>query len=168
MYSIGINDNLIEDYRNVVTNAILLDETIVKILSDDKLDLESADELLWVHLIPQQYVPYTITETGSYITYDIDENVVIPHNGTRSTYTELTLYFWIFTHKQDALYKGRLRNDILNRELKLLFNDNRNIGIAKNHLLYSKVYSSGNYDYMGRHMAFKITDWADEVRYGKK
>jgi len=99
---------------------------------------------------------------------DIDENVVIPHNGTRSTYTELTLYFWIFTHKQDALYKGRLRNDILNRELKLLFNDNRNIGIAKNHLLYSKVYSSGNYDYMGRHMAFKITDWADEVRYGKK
>lgn len=85
-----------------------------------------------------------------------------------SPYTELTLYFWIFTHKQDALYKGRLRNDILNRELKLLFNDNKNIGIAKNHLLYSKVYSSGNYDYMGRHMAFKITDWADEVRYGKK
>ena len=43
----GINDNLIEDYRSVITNTILSNETIVKVLSNDKLDLESADELLW-------------------------------------------------------------------------------------------------------------------------
>lgn len=164
----GINDNLIEDYRTVVTNTILSNETIVGILGDDEFDLESADELLWTHLIPQQYVPDTITETGSYIMYDLDENVVFSRNSTNSTYTELTLYFWIFTHKQDPRYKGRLRNDILSRELKLLFNDNVNMGIAKNHLLYSKIYSSVNKEYTGRCMAFKITDWSDRVRYGKK
>ena len=50
----GINDNLIEDYRSVITNTILSNETIVKVLSNDTLDLESADELLWKHLVPQQ------------------------------------------------------------------------------------------------------------------
>lgn len=160
----GVNDNLIEDYRNVITNTILSNKTIVEVLSDGTLDTESSDELLWTHLIPQQYIPYTITDTGSYIMYDLDENVIIPRNSTNSTYTELTLYFWIFTHKQEPRYNGRLRNDILNRELKLLFNDTKNMGISKNHLIFSKVFNSGNYDYMGRYMAFKITDWSDKVR----
>lgn len=162
----GINDNLIEDYRTVVTNTILSNETIVEVLSNGELDVESADELLWERLIPQQYVPDTVTETGCYIMYDLDENVVFPRNSTNSTYTELTLYFWVLTHKDTKpySYNGRLRNDILSRELKLLFNDTKNMGIGKNHLVFSKVFNSGNYDYMGRYMAFKITDWSDKVR----
>ena len=87
----GINDNLIEDYRSVITNTILSNETIVKVLSNDTLDLESADELLWEHLVPQQYIPDTITETGSYILYDLDETVIYPRNSTKGVYTELTL-----------------------------------------------------------------------------
>ena len=39
----GINDNLIEDYRSVITHTILSNETIVKVLSNDTLDLESSD-----------------------------------------------------------------------------------------------------------------------------
>lgn len=157
-------DNLIEDYRTVVTNTILANETIVDLLSEGRLTVEEPDELLWTHLVPQQYVPETITETGSYILYDIDENVLYSRNSTRSTYTELTLYFWIFTHKSSPLYKGRLRNDVLSRELKEMFNEIDNMGIGKNHLLYNKVYNSGNYKYMGRMMAFKITDWSDKIR----
>lgn len=125
-------------------------------------------------MIPQQYVPETITDTGSYIMYDLDENVVIPRYSTHSTYTEMTLYFWIFTHKDMPKYNGnmqgcknKLRNDILNRELKLEFNSTGGLGIAKNHLLYSKVITFGNYEYMGRQLAFKITDWADGVRLKK-
>lgn len=45
-----------------------------------------------------------------------------------------------------------------------MFNDADNLGIAPNHLTYNKVYNSGNYKYMGRMMAFKITDWSDKVR----
>jgi hypothetical protein len=157
-------DNLIEDYRTVVTNTILSNEVIVDFLSEGRLTVEEPDELLWTHLVPQQYVPETITETGSYILYDIDENVLYSRNSTRSTYTELTLYFWIFTHKSSPLYKGRLRNDVLSRELKAMFNEIDNMGIGKNHLLYNKVYNSGNYKYMGRMMAFKITDWSDKIR----
>lgn len=157
-------DNLIEDYRTVVTNTILSNEIIVDLLSEGRLTIEEPDELLWTRLVPQQYVPDTITETGSYILYDIDENVVYHRNGARSTYTELTLYFWLFTHKDSLPYKGRLRNDVLSRELKTMFNDIGNMGIAPNHLLYNRVYNSGNYKYMGRQMAFKITDWSDKVR----
>lgn len=163
----GINDNLIEDYRSVITNTILSNETIVKVLSNDTLDLESADELLWKHLVPQQYIPDTITETGSYILYDMDENVLYSRGSTNSTYTELTLYFWILTHKDMPSYKGRLRNDILSRELKKMFNETDGLGIAKNHLIHNSIYNTPNYKYMGRLLTFKITDWSDKVRLRK-
>lgn len=160
----GINDNLIEDYRSVVTNTVLSNETIIKVLSNDTLGLENADELLWKHLVPQQYIPDTITETGSYIMYDFDENVLYSKGSTRSTYTELTLYFWVFTHKDMPKYKGRLRNDILVRELKRLFNESDGLGIAKNHLMYNRIYNIINNKYVGRLLAFKITDWSDKIR----
>lgn len=160
----GTNDNLIEDYRSVITNTILSNETIVKVLSNDTLDLESADELLWKHLVPQQYVPDTITETGSYILYDMDENVLYSKGSTKGTYTELTLYFWVLTHKDMPKYKGRLRNDILSRELKKMFNETDGLGIAKNHLIHNSIYNTPNYKYMGRFMIFKITDWSDKLR----
>lgn len=160
----GINDNLIEDYRSVITNTILSNETIVKVLSNDTLDLESADELLWEHLVPQQYVPDTITETGSYILYDMDENVLYSRGSVNGTYTELTLYFWVLTHKDMPKYKGRLRNDILSRELKKMFNETDGLGIAKNHLIHNSIYNTPNYKYMGRLLTFKITDWSDKLR----
>ena len=160
----GINDNLIEDYRSVITNTILSNETIVKVLSNDTLDLESADELLWEHLVPQQYIPDTITETGSYILYDMDENVLYSKGSTKGTYTELTLYFWVLTHKDMPKYKGRLRNDILSRELKKMFNETDGLGVTKNHLIHNSIYNTPNYKYMGRLLAFKITDWSDKLR----
>ena len=160
----GINDNLIEDYRSVITNTILSNETIVKVLSNDTLDLENADELLWEHLVPQQYIPDTITETGSYILYDMDENVLYSRGSTKGTYTELTLYFWVLTHKDMPKYKGRLRNDILSRELKKMFNETDGLGVAKNHLIHNSIYNTPNYKYMGRLLAFKITDWSDKLR----
>lgn len=163
----GVNDNLIEDYRSVITNTILSNETIVKVLSNDELDLETADELLGEHLIPQQYVPDTVTETGSYILYDLDENVLYSRGSTNSTYTELTLYFWVLTHKDMPNYKGRLRNDILSRELKKMFNETEGLGIAKNHLIHNSIYNTPNYKYMGRLLEFKITDWSDKVRLRK-
>ena len=160
----GINDNLIEDYRSVITNTILSNETIVKVLSNDTLDLESADELLWEHLVPQQYIPDTITETGSYVLYDLDETVLYNRGSNKGTYIELTLYVWILTHKDMPKYGGRLRNDILARELKKLFNETDDMGIGKNHLISNNIFNSPNYKYMGRLLTFKITDWSDKIR----
>ena len=160
----GINDNLIEDYRSVITNTILSNEIIVKVLSNDTLDLESADELLWEHLVPQQYIPDTITETGSYILYDLDETVLYNRGSNKGTYIELTLYVWILTHKDMPKYGGRLRNDILARELKKLFNETDGMGIGKNHLISNNIFNSPNYKYMGRLLTFKITDWSDKIR----
>ena len=160
----GINHNLIEDYRSVITNTILSNETIVKVLSNDTLDLENADELLWEHLVPQQYIPDTITETGSYILYDLDETVLYNRGSNKGTYIELTLYVWILTHKDMPKYGGRLRNDILARELKKLFNETDGMGIGKNHLISNNIFNSPNYKYMGRLLTFKITDWSDKIR----
>ena len=117
--------------------------------------------------MPQQYIPDTITETGSYILYDLDETVVYPRNSTKGVYTELTLYIWVLTHKDMPKYKGRLRNDILSRELKAMFNETGGLGIAKNHLIHNSIYNTPNFKYMGRLLTFKITDWSDKVRLDK-
>lgn len=163
----GINDDLIEDYRNYITNTLLSNETIVKVLSNDEFSLDDADELLYgddPHIQPHEFIPGTITETGSYIMYDMEENAVYSHGSTVSTYTEVTLYFWVITHKNMVKYKGRLRNDILTRELKYSFGEKNGLGIAKNHFVYNKLYNVGNNNYTGRLVKFIITDWSDRVR----
>lgn len=90
--------------------------------------------------------------------------ILYSKNSNHTTYTELTLYFWIFTHKDMPKYKEKLRNDILVRELKKLFSEIDNMGISKNHLIYNRIYNSVNDKYIGRLMAFKITDWSDAIR----
>lgn len=171
----GKNDNLIEDYRNIITNILLDDPVIVGVLGNDKIPLDESDVLLDgkpPHIQPYEFLPNVLTETGSYIMYDMDEEAVIPRGSANSTYSEVALYFWVVTHRNMARYKGqlreytgRLRNDILSRRLKQLFDDRGGLGIAKNHFLYNKIFDVGNNDYMGRVLKFVITDWSDKVRW---
>lgn len=164
----GRNDNLIEDYRNIITNILLDDPLIVDILGEGKVDLEESDVLIdgnEPHITPFEFLPGTLTKTGSYIMYDMDEASIIPLNSTKSTYTEVTLYFWVVSHRNMMRYKGKLRNDLLARELKLLFGEKDGLGIAKNHFIYNKIFDVYNNNYAGRVLKFVITDWSDKVRY---
>lgn len=164
----GKNDNLIEDYRNIITNMLLDNKTIVDILGNGKIGFDEADVLIdgnIPHIQPYGFIPNTLTETGSYIMYDMDEDVIIPYKSAKGTYTEVTLYFWVVTHRNMARYNGRLRNDVLSRELKIMFDDKPGLGIAKNHFVYNKIFDPYNNDYMGRVLKFVITDWADKMRY---
>lgn len=161
------NVDLIEDYRNVVTNEILNNKVIVDVLSKGEYTLENADELLWTRVFPNEFDPDTITDTESYIFYDIDESV-----SPIESYLQMTLYFWVFTHKSIAKYNGdisesknRLRNDIIVRELKKTFAPKRNMGISKNKFLYNKIYTQSNSKFTARLVAFKIIDFSDKIRY---
>ena len=158
----GKNDNLIEYYRNFVTNILLANPTIVEILSDGKYTLEEADELMWSHIFPNQYIPDTITETGSYILYDLSDAVLSRVN---KTYIEVTLYFWVLTHKDMPKYKNSLRNDILVRELRKDFGEKDCFGIAKAHYVSNSIFNSGTNKYTARLVTFRITDWSDRIRY---
>lgn len=157
----GKLDNLIEDYRNVITNTLLSNETIISLLSNDTLDTESADELLWKRIVPQQYVPDTIIDVGSYILYDIDENIISRQD---KTYIELPIYFWVFTHRNSPTYKGRLCNDILVREIKDMFSEKDLLGLANVHFVSNRIQYNITNDYAGRLLTFRVTDWADKVR----
>ena len=129
--------------------------------------------MVWKNVLPQEFDPETITETDSYIFYDINEatSTQVGRNGTG--YVTLTLFFWILTHRDIVRYEGnvstsknRLRNDIIVRELKKTFAPVSNLGISKNRLLYNNLFTQTNYKYTGRLLAFKITDFADKIRYG--
>lgn len=164
----GRNDNLIEDYRNIITNILLNDPLIVAVLGNDKVPLDEADILMdgdQPHITPHEFLPDIITETGSYIMYDMDEEAVFPQKSVKSVYSEVTLYFWVVTHRDMTKYKNRLRNDILTRRLKQLFNEQDGLGIAKNHFVYNKIFDPRNNHYMGRVVKFVITDWSDKVRW---
>lgn len=164
----GRNDNLIEDYRNIITNILLEDELIVAVLGNDKISVEESDILLRgekPHITPYEFLPYTLTETGSYIMYDLEEEAIIPYGAAKNTYTEVTLYMWVVTHRQMPKYKGKLRNDILSRRLKQLFGEKDGLGIAKNHFISNLIFNPYNNDYMGRVLKFRITDWSDKIRY---
>lgn len=158
----GKNDNLIEDYRNLVTNTLLANPTIVEVLSDGEYSLEEADELMWTHIFPNQYIPDTITETGSFILYDLSDAVILRVN---KTYIEVTLYFWVLTHYKMPKYKDKLRNDILVRELKKDFGEKDCFGIAKAHYVSNSIFNSGTNKYTGRLVTFRVTDWSDRIRY---
>ena len=158
----GKNDNLIEDYRNLVTNTLLANPTIVEVLSDGEYSLEEADELMWTHIFPNQYIPDTITETGSFILYDLSDAVISRVN---KTYIEVTLYFWVLTHYKMPKYKDKLRNDILVRELKKDFGEKDCFGIAKAHHVSNSIFNSGTNKYTGRLVTFRVTDWSDRIRY---
>ena len=158
----GKNDNLIEDYRNLVTNTLLANPTIVEVLSDGEYSLEEADELMWTHIFPNQYIPDTITETGSFILYDLSDAAISRVN---KTYIEVTLYFWILTHYKMPKYKDKLRNDILVRELRKDFGEKDCFGIAKAHYVSNSIFNSGANKYTGRLVTFRVTDWSDRIRY---
>lgn len=158
----GKNDNLIEDYRNLVTNTLLANPTIVEVLSDGEYSLEEADELMWTRIFPNQYIPDTITETGSFILYDLSDAVISRVN---KTYIEVTLYFWILTHYKMPKYKDKLRNDILVRELRKDFGEKDCLGIAKFHYVSNSIFNSGTNKYTGRLVTFRVTDWSDRIRY---
>lgn len=69
----GRNDNLIEDYRNIITNILLDDPLVVEVLGNGKIPLDEADGLMdgkQPHIQPHEFLPDIITETGSYIMYD--------------------------------------------------------------------------------------------------
>lgn len=157
----GKLDNLIEDYRNVITNMLLSNETIISLLSNDTFDIENADVLLWDKIIPQQYVPDTITEASSYILYDLDEHIISRQD---KVYIELSIYFWTFSHKDLPTYKGRLRNDILVREIKNMFSEKDLLGLANVHFISNCIQFNTPNKYAARLLTFKVTDWSDKVR----
>ena len=158
----GKNDNLKEDNRNLVTNTLLTNPTIVEVLSDGKYSLEEADELMWTHIFPNQYIPDTITETGSFILYDLSDAVISRVN---KTYIDVTLYFWVLTHYKMPKYNNKLRNDILVRELRKDFGEKDCFGIAKAHYVSNSIFNSGTNKYTGRLITFRVTDWSDRIRY---
>ena len=166
------NIDLIEDYRNVITNEILNNEILVDILSHGTLTTDEADSLVWQNVFPQEFDPETITQTDTYIFYDLNEapTAGVSKNGTG--YVTLTLFFWVLTHRDIVKYEGnvptsknRLRNDVVVRELKKMFAPKNNLGISKNRLLYNNLFTQTNYKYTGRILAFKIADFADKIRY---
>ncbi len=164
----GKNDNLIEDYRNIITNMLLDNQIIVSILSNETLTPENSDILVGGEkpkICPYEFVPNILTETGSYIMYDMDESAIIPRGSNKNTCTQVELYFWIATHRNMTVYKNRLRNDVLSRELKKLFGEADGLGIAKNHFIYNKIFDTYNNNYTGRVLKFLITDWSDKIRY---
>lgn len=159
-----MNDRLVEDYRDVITSMILSNKTITDILMCGEEGEASIDNLLWKNLVPQKYVPETLTNAETHIMYDLDEDVVYSKDSSRPTYVVITLFIWIWTHKNAPTCNGRLKNDIVAEELKRMLIGNKNFGIAPAKLIYNKHDETRIKEYSGRTLCFFITDWGEHIR----
>jgi len=159
---LGKNDNLIEDYRTAIADKLLSSPVIVDLLSRGTLIPENSRPLLWKNIIPQQYLPVTDEDTDSYIFYDIDEEII---RGEK-TYIELIVYFWTISHKNNAVYKSKMKNDVMVKEIKKIFQNDCELGISKNRCIYNRILNTGSDVHTGRCTAFRVIDWSDRIRYG--
>ncbi|MDE6149358.1 MAG: hypothetical protein K2F81_04595 [Ruminococcus sp.] len=164
-----MNDNLIEDYRTVITNHLLTSNLIVDVVGDGKYsnkentDLIPSEQLLWEKIFPAQYIPYTVQETGTYLFYDIEESV-----SQINSYLSVNIIFWVITHKDSIKYNNKLKLDVLSREIKNIMNKNCNLGISKNNFVSNTLLNDQLLsEYTGRALVFNVTDFNDKLRYSK-
>ena len=159
-----MNDRLVEDYRDVITSMILSNKVITDILMCGKEDKTDIDGLLWKNLVPQKYVPETLTDAQTHIMYDIDEDVLYRRDSSRETYVTAILYIWIWTHKNAPICDGILKHDIVAYELKRMLTGNKKLGIAPAKLIYDRHDLPDIKEYAGRLLCFNVTDWGEHIR----
>ncbi len=162
----GINNRLVEDYRDVISRLILQNDVIVDVLCDgtDK----TRDTLLWTHVMPQRFVSQTITEAGAHIFYDIDETALYDEERNQPNlggyYENVSITFWVLSHKGSMFYKSRLKHDVLSEELIRIFHNNKSFGIAPAKFMSNTSFVPDNREYTARQIIFNVTDFGTEIR----
>lgn len=160
------NSYKIIKYRDKITNTLLSSPALSDYCG---FSSDNADTLLWKRFIPQQYLPNISTENGTYIFYDVETDVN-PQKKVKTTFNEITFYFWVISYKDSdwvkykpvnstyQQYTNLLRNDLICWELENLFKDKNTFGIGQIRFYGNKLFNASDNNLTGRLLTFKVTD----------
>lgn len=151
------NGKEIKEYRSKIMTLLLNDKPLCEYVLNQTitiLDSDTQELLKKQNIFNFPYVPDVQEDERVYVTFDIDGE----NSNRTNLYKDMSLYFWIFSHKniiQDG--DGNLRTDLIDERVQYLFNDNENFGIGKMYLSRDKMLSVGQ-NFSGRRLVFNTMD----------
>lgn len=153
------------EYRKIIMREICKSKELIKLLGES--DEEYPEDIIpYRWSFPHEFIPETITKTGRYINFDISENID-PRN---NTYKDLTIYFFIMTHKDAIQYEDNGRQylwyDKVVCELDNIFGEKNILGVGET-VLASNVPYSPQQSFRGRLLKFVVKDFNNGLKYGK-
>lgn len=142
------------DYKNQLMEDLLTNQTIVRLLSDDREVIDNPETLMYQQVFPFEYVPDTVEHGQTFICCDVDIQ-----RSVNKTFLLPALYIWVFTHKSKLrLPEGGVRTDRLASEIAESINGSRNYGLGELDLYSVKRFAPIT-DYQGKVMMFQATDF---------
>lgn len=150
------------DYKNQLTEDLLTNKTIVRLLSDNGVIPERPESLVYTQVFPYEYIPDTVEHGQTFICCDVDIQ-----RSLNKTYLLPVLYIWVFTHKSKLrLPEGGVRVDKLASEIAKTINGSRYYGLGELDLYSAKRFAP-IVDYQGKVLMFQATDFNRQSPTGK-
>lgn len=158
------NLNVIGQMKQVILQALLTDEEIMKLILD-RPDVElPAFSARYKEVVPWRRVPDTQMDAKTSVAFDITMGKAIT-----SAAKEFTLYIWIMSHDSVMPFGNKegnrlqiedrgVRNDILADKIDYLINGSTELGFTKAELIRSELFEPVD-GYSGRSMVYSITGW---------
>lgn len=157
----------IPEYKMKVMNKLLESDVIAKLLyykSQDAMfnkDLtdEEKEDLFYKNIYPFRFVPDTIEEQNTYITFDVGRirGLEVGYN-IYDDYLSGQVTFYLFTHVELMRTHNGIRQDLLLAEMSKLFNKDRTLGIGELNIRGVEVFYMHNNKFGGYMLSFSITD----------
>lgn len=142
------------DYKNRLMEDLLTSPAIVRLITDDKNDIQNPAALVYRQVHPYEYIPDTVEHGQTFICCDVDLQ-----KSLNDTFYSLTLYIWVFSHKSKLrLPEGGVRTDKLVSEIAKRINASRNYGLGELELYSVKRFAPIT-DYQGKVMMFQAKDF---------
>lgn len=143
------------DYKNRLMEDLLTNETIVKLLSDDKGEIVTPESLMYTQVFPYEYIPETVEDAHTFVCCDVDIQ-----KSLNKTFLLPTMYIWVFTHKSKLRLPngGGVRTDKVCSEIANAINGSRYYGLGELDL-YSVKRFAPIADYQGKVMMFNAVDF---------
>lgn len=165
------NSELISDLKSAIAKELVKDESIFYAIDSPNIkDFKQANKLMYTHIYPYHRIPQTITETNTYITFQV-------HIREMSSWTKrwipTILEIWIYSHDQHMKVENVPkvsddRNDYISKLLDKKFNGRSAFGNNKDPKNDVHLYESLNLTlneegatqqgFLYRHMMFRTKD----------
>ena len=159
----------IRAWKNQIMSELSQDDEIINALGLNPD--ESPDDLVWVRLYPDYYIPQTETDVKTYILVEID----IPERRSRynsndnSIWVHPTIVFYVLTHQEDMrldmVAESGTRMDYLAELIEEKYEGRQGFGVGELRLK-SDTAGSVNTTYRFRQLIFEAVDLDDGLCEG--
>lgn len=148
------------EYRNKITQALLSNENVVKLLGSNMND--APDDLPYKSVYPHEFVPETTEETDKFLNFELRANIDLRNK----TYKDVTIWFFAFCHNRVIRTSRGLWYDRIVCELDNIFGEQNILGIGQTSIISNIPYKPNN-TFTGRLITFTVKEFTDGLKNGR-